>query len=60
MEVRILHLDAMQGSSEALTETYLTYSEGALQLLTPRCVRSASGATSLSGWQAGALHKSFK
>jgi hypothetical protein len=49
------HSSKAQGASEARTELYLTYSEGVLELATQRFAESISGATSIAGWQAGAV-----
>jgi hypothetical protein len=50
----VLGLDAMQGSSEAQTEPYLKYGEGALELMTPQCAKSAGRVFGSAKKQAGA------
>ncbi len=41
MSTQHLRLDVAQGASEQRTETYIQYDEGAAQLATQRCAKSA-------------------
>lgn len=50
-----MHLDAPLGASEAQTEAYLRYAEGALELATKRSVKSTCSVSGLAKKQAMAI-----